>query len=92
MQSDKQPKVNKGYSDTGGVKRKVMRPAPTEHGGMRFEMTARSAGEQPNCHVSEGEVHVNHFVNDKFGNVERGEFDRWHDPYDSEQIRCTSTA
>jgi hypothetical protein len=84
MQSDKQPKINKGYSDTGGVKRKVMRPAPTEHSGMRFEMTAWSAGEQTNCHVSEGEVQVNHFVNDKFSNVKRGEIAGWNNPRDSE--------
>ena len=46
----------------------VIRSMTAEHSGMRFEMTAWSAGEQANCHVSEREVHVNHFVNDKFSN------------------------
>jgi hypothetical protein len=68
MQSNKQPKINNGYSDTSGVKRMVIRSMTAEHSGMRFEMTAWSAGEQANCHVSEREVHVNHFVNDKFSN------------------------
>jgi hypothetical protein len=69
MQPKKQAKINKGYSDTGRVKRMVIRSTPTEHSGMRFEIRTGSAGEQSICHVSEVKVHVNHFVNDGFSNV-----------------------
>ncbi len=48
----------------------VVRSTATEHGGMRFEITTWSAGEQAKCHVSEMEVHVNHFVDNGLSNVE----------------------
>jgi hypothetical protein len=47
----------------------VIGATTTEHSGMRFEITTWRMRVEAKCHVSEMEVHVNHFVYNRLGNV-----------------------
>src|SRR6516165_9382863 len=92
MHSNKHSKINNTHRDTGRVESKRVRPPTAEHGRVRFELTAGSAGEQAEGHVSEVEVQVNHFVNEILSDVERCEVVRGVEPDDSVQITDSAAA
>jgi len=83
---------NKQYSPRHRPSGKQDSAPPAEHGGVRFELTAGSAGEQAEGHVSEVEVQVNHFVNEILSDVERCEVVRGVEPDDSVQITDSAAA
>ena len=92
MHSNKHSKINNTHRDTGRVESKRVRPPTAEHGRVRFELTAGSAGEQAEGHVSQVEVQVNHLVNEILSDVERCEVVRGVEPDDSVQITDSAAA